>query len=999
MKEFKGGFLADIARYYTSAARESGPALASICFVLPNKRSAMFLKQHVRSCLKEVAVMPRFMTMRTFMSMHARYPEAPHNELMFILYDAYRAALHARGRKESAREFDNFIFWGDIILSDFDDIDRSMANAADLFKNLRNVKEIQANYLDEDQKEVVRRIWGDTTLARPAEEFWLHLANTKEDSADTLAGKFVYLWEILGDVYTFFHKALDTKKMSSPGAQYRQAVEYFRKISVLDVNPDEHFVFVGFNDLSTAETLIFKRLKDLGAASFFWDTAPLKLIGTDSQNSAIARPLKHIRDLCREFPMPEDFTLTPPSKPPHIDVLAMPSNVGQAKALGATLQRWTDENWLEPDSPLSGAVVMPDPSLLMPVLFSIPESISSVNISLGLPYRSTNFASLLRSIVSMQLRARVIHGTPHFYFEDVMGILLHPHIQLIVPEAAQKLSEYISSEKVYNLSASTISATAPELSVVFKSVKGLSDAASVAKYLTDLLDWLQAKIEETDDRRGRRFESLAIKYFREETVATAALIEKYDVSMSERTFLHLFERLFSSRALTVNGTPLRGLQVLGVLETRALDFDNIAILSMNEGIFPRKQYSKTMIPGVLRRAFGLPDFDSLESTYSYCFYRLLARAQRITLYYDSRSEALGGGEISRYVSQIRYLMPGLEANMKSLSPGAVPEEASTICVPKTDKVIARLAQLKAGGAYRFSATALKSYRRCPLQFYLQYVGRMRGSDELADFISAADYGDIVHKSIQELFATRKGAYIDAAFIESLLQEGNNTIERTIRNIVTTQCYPQYVSPDIYSPLPAEGELCCEIVNSIVRSDLRAEIKSYCNPGFTFIENEKKYDSPAWIIDDELAINFYMSIDRVDSISADTLRFIDFKTGKEATSAKLDDLFDGDSTDTDGIFQLLVYCEAYAAMIDPRPDIMPMIHPMKELSKEAKLSPIEIDGITIDSYKRISDSFLPRLKSMIKEIFDPEIPFRQCEEPSRCAFCPFLSLCGRIVPKY
>ena len=194
-------------------------------------------------------------------------------------------------------------------------------------------------------------------------------------------------------------------------------------------------------------------------------------------------------------------------------------------------------------------------------------------------------------------------------------------------------------------------------------------------------------------------------------------------------------------------------------------------------------------------------------------------------------------------------------------------------------------------------------------------------------------------------------------------------------------------------------MCCEIVNSIVRSDLRAEIKSYCNPGFTFIENEKKYDSPAWIIDDELAINFYMSIDRVDSISADTLRFIDFKTGKEATSAKLDDLFDGDSTDTDGIFQLLVYCEAYAAMIDPRPDIMPMIHPMKELSKEAKLSPIEIDGITIDSYKRISDSFLPRLKSMIKEIFDPEIPFRQCEEPSRCAFCPFLSLCGRIVPKY
>ncbi len=998
MKEHKGGFLADIARYYTSA-RESGPTLASVCFVLPNKRSAMFLKQHVRSCLQDVAVMPRFMTMRTFVSMHARYPEAPHDELMFILYDAYRAALHARGRKESAREFDSFIFWGDIILSDFDDIDRSMANAADLFKNLRNVKEIQANYLDDDQKEVVRRIWGDSALARPAEEFWLHLADIEDENSETLAGKFVYLWEILGDVYTFFHKALEAKKMSAPGAQYRQAVEYFRKMSVLDVNPDEHFVFVGFNDLSTAETLIFKRLKDLGAASFFWDTAPLELIGADTPSSAIARPLKHIRDLCREFPMPEDFALTPSSATPQIEVLAMPSNVGQAKALGSTLQHWTEENWLEPDSPLSGAVVMPDPSLLMPVLFSIPESISSINISLGLPYRSTNFASLLRSIVSMQLRARVIRGIPHFYFEDVMGILLHPHIQLIVPEAAQKLSEYISSEKIYNLSSSTISAIAPELTLVFTSVKGLSEAADVAKYLIDMLDWLKEKIENTDDHRGRRFESLAIKYFKEETVAAAALIEKYGVSMSERTFLHLFERLFSSRALTVNGTPLRGLQVLGVLETRALDFDNIAILSMNEGIFPRKQYSKTMIPGVLRRAFGLPDFDSLEATYAYCFYRLLARARRISLYYDSRSEALGGGEISRYVSQMRYLMPGLDVNMRSLSPGAVPEEASTICVPKTDKVLARLEQLKAGGPYRFSATALKSYRRCPLQFYLQYVGRMRGSDELADFISAADYGDIVHKSIQELFAARKGGYIDSAFIESLLQEGNSVIERTIRSTVAAQCYPQYVSADVYAPLPAEGELCCEIVDSIVRSDLRAEIEAYCTPGFTFIENEKKYDSPPWVIDNNLAINFYMSIDRVDSISADTLRFIDFKTGNEATSAKLDELFDGDSTDTDGIFQLLVYCEAYAAMIDPRPDIVPMIHPMKELSKEAHLSPIEIDGVTIDSYKRISEAFLSRLKSMIKEIFNPEVPFRQCDEPSRCAFCPFLSLCGRIVPKY
>lgn len=996
MSEPQSSFLADIARYCTSAHTAS-PPLASLCFVLPNKRSVMFLKQHIRSCLDDIAVMPRFMTMRTFISMHSRYPEAGQRELLFILYDAYRATLRARGRTESTREFDSFIFWGDIILSDFDDVDRAMANADHLFRNLKNVKEIQANYLDDDQKEVVRRIWGDSILSTSAEDFWRHLADDGTGADNTLAAKFVYLWEILGEVYRRFHESLRARHMASPGAQYRQAVEYFKSLSPLDLDPDQHFVFVGFNDISTAEALIFKRLKDLGAASFFWDTAPLSLVEADAQSS-MPRSLLHLRELSRTFPMPDDFVLSLPSSRPEVEVLAMPSNVGQTKALGDTLAQWAANGYLDPESPMSAAVVMPDPALLMPVLFSIPQEISSVNISLGLPYRATNFASLLRSVISMQMRTRVIHGIPHFYFEDVTAILLHPHIQLIAPEAAQKLTEYIASRRVYNLSAASIAEAAPELACIFSPVTGISDPSAVAAYLVGMLDSIGQMIARHDDH-GSRFETMAIRYFRDETVAIAALIEKYGISMSERTFLHLFERIFGSRALTVNGTPLRGLQVLGVLETRALDFDNVAILSMNERIFPRKQYAKTMIPVALRCDFGLPDFDSLEETYAYCFYRLLARAHRVTLYYDSRSEALGGGEISRYISQIRYLMPSLHIAYRTLSPGAVPEETAVISVPKTDKVLARLDKLRAGGPYRLSATALKAYRRCPLQFYLQYVGRMRGSDELADFISASDYGDIVHRSIQSLFAPREGAFIDSSFIDSLLDPDCHEIPRTVRATVTAQCYPQYASADGDGPLPPEGELCCDIVDTIVRHDLEAERAFYCSPGFTFVENEKKFSSPAWKIDASLAVNFYMSIDRVDRLVDGRLRFIDFKTGAEATSATLDSLFDGDATDTDGLFQLLTYCEAYAAMVDPDIDIVPMIHPMKALACGDGLAPVEIDGKVIGSYKDISSDFLPRLKAMIKEIFDPETPFTQCTEASRCAFCPFLSLCGRTVPQY
>lgn len=985
-------FLRDIARYYT-ARREIHPKFDTLAFVLPNKRSAMFLKKHVRDCLTEPAMMPRFMTMRTFISLNAPYPEASERELLFILYDAYLATLHARGRRESAREFDNFVFWGDMMLSDFNDIDCAMANASDLFKNLKDVKEIQADYLDEDQKEVIRRIWGESRLTSHTDEFWQHL-NT--DSEGELGSKFVYLWEILGEVYTRFHEELERRQLATSGSQTRAAVQHFKQLSPLDISGDTHYVFIGFNDLTTAETLIFDRLKSLGIASFFWDTAPLEL-ATALARASGARPLRRLAELARHFPMPADFSIRPQERPPQIEVIGVPSNVGQTKAMGDSLERLMAENAIDSSNPLSTAVVMPDAGLLMPALFSIPESIEAINISLGLPYRSTTFASLLRAIISMQLRARTIHGRTHFYFEDVNAVLTHPHIQLIAPEGAQKLTELIASERLYNLSAARILETVPDLAPLFTAVRDLDNARDVGAYLTSMLDWLGTAINAVSTG-SHRFESMAIDFFKKETETLVALIESHGVRMSERTFLHLFERLFGSRALTVNGTPLRGLQILGVLETRCLDFDNVAILSMNEKIFPRKQYTKTMIPNNLRLGFGLPDFDSLEWTYAYCFYRLMARARRVTLYYDTRSEALGGGEISRYISQMRYLMPKLDISMRNLIPGAVPDDSRTITVGKNDIVMAKLAQLRKGGPLRLSASALKTYKKCPLQFYLQYVRRMRGSDELVDYISASDYGTMVHNTIQSLYEPYKGSVINAGILDRLLAADNREIERTARSQMVAMCYPAYAYDDS-APLPAEGELGCEIISAIVRANLTAERKLYCNPDFTFVDNEMKVDRPAWRIDDGLEVNFYMSIDRVDRIDATKLRFIDFKTGSEATSAKMADLFDGAKHDKDGIFQLLTYCEAYAAMVDPQPDITPMLHPMRMLAQNSELTPLIVDGLPLVSYKQVRDTFRPLLHALVKEIFDPAVPFTQCPDAARCKFCPFLTLCGRVVPEF
>ncbi len=991
-------FLQSVAAYYAEGA-DGRPGPDEIVYVLPNKRSAMFLKKYVRECVDGVAMMPRFMTMRNFVSLFSPYPEASQRELLFVLYEAYRRTMHAHGREDAIREFDSFIFWGDMMLSDFDDIDRSLVNADDLFKNLRDIKEIQADYLDEDQKEVIRRVWGESRMTADVDRFWMHVGDAGADG-EALASKFVYLWEILADVYRQYHRLLAERRLSSPGAQYRNALEAVRNMEAYDIAAGTHYVFVGFNDLSTSETLIFERLRKLGVASFFWDTAPLAL-SEGATVDARPKPLQRLTELVRSFPMPDGYEVPQPASVPDIRVLAVPSNIGQAKAAGRILSKWTAEGLVDTANPLNTAVVLPDQGLLLPTLLSIPEDIAAVNISMGMSYRSTTFASLFHSIISMQLRARQIHGETHFFYEDVCAVLSHPHIRQVAADEADAVLRKIDSDKMYNIPDRGLLEDAPGLSALFVPVRDLGSVADVAAYLLSLFDWLAGRLDAVADGRNvHNFVVGAIRYFREEVEKLAELSETYGVSMSERTFLHLFERIFSARGLTVNGTPLKGLQILGVLETRALDFDNVIILSMNERVFPRRQYTRTMIPNSLRSGFGLPDFDSLEWTYAYCFYRLMARAKNVTLFYDSRADGQGYGEVSRYISQMRYLMPSLNVEMSSVSYMSQACSRSGIVLKKTPEVMRQLDMFRAGGPLRLSASALKTYKACPMRFYLEYVRRMRADEELVDYTTSSQFGTAVHNAVQAVYAAHKGALVTADVIDRWLDPANGIIEGAARQSYISERYPKVENYEAFS-LNFEGDMACGIIASITRANLKAERDFYCRDGasFTFVENEAKTSS-VWKIDDGLEVNFYMSIDRVDRIDGSKLRFIDFKTGADETAAGgVDVLFKREQSEKDGIFQLFTYCEAYLDMVDADVDIQPVLHSMRRLSAGESLVPLTVSRKPVDSYLAYRDEFRPLLKSFIKEIFDPEVDFSQCEKSDACRFCNFRTLCGRVSNSY
>lgn len=1001
-------FLSSVAAYY--AAGVSGrPSAETIVYVLPNKRSAMFLKKYVRGQVSGVAVMPRFMTMGNFISTFAARPEAPGRELIFILYKAYRQVLARHGRKDDGNSFDSFIHWGDMMLEDFDDIDRSLVNADELYRNLKDTKEIQADYLTDGQKEVIRTVWGESRLTEACSDFWMHVNHNGGEESPS--GKFLYLWEILGEVYHEYHRLLKEKGVESPGGQFRSALFAVEALHDYDITRDTHYVFVGFNDLSTAETLIFEKLQRLGAASFFWDTAPLSLVA-ETPGHALPGSMTRLMRLAKAFPMPDDYELPLPEFQHEVYVNSVPSNIGQAKAISPVLREWAVKDCLDPANPINTALVLPDQNLLLPSLMSIPADIRAVNISMGMSYRTTNFASLLHSIVSMQLRARAIRGVTHFYYEDVKAVISQPHIQMVAGKYADAVGEYVSEYKLYNIPAADLMAEAPELASVFTPVHDLGDAQQVADYLIALFDWLEKLLaESTDKNLSEGFETKALAYFRDEVKALSALIGEYDVEMNDSTFFSLFERLFNSRGLTVNGTPLAGLQVLGVLETRALDFDNVIILSVNERVFPRKQYSRTMIPANLRAGFGLPDFNSLEWTYGYCFYRLLARAKRVELFYDARSEGVGNGEISRYISQLRYLMPSVKVNFRSHVYGTQSDTDVQISVPKSPEVMAQLERFKKGGDLRLSATALKSFRACPMKFYLEYVRRMRTGDELHDNLDASDYGTALHNTIQSLFEAYPSSLIGHDAYCHWLSPDNDEVDRAALLFTKLQRAPileknkrreETIDWDKVNAvhLNAEGELAARVLAMMARTNLEAERDFYLELSSDFVYVGKEVEvSGLWRINPKLAVNFYMSIDRVDRTSAEALRFVDFKTGNENLGVEsIETMLSEDASHTDGLFQLLTYSEAYQSIKETDVSIMPMLHPMRLLSNGGKLRPLTVAKKKVEDYNDVKGIFAPRLYAFIERIFDPEEDFVQCKNKDNCTYCSFRTMCGRMEKK-
>ncbi|MCH5216191.1 MAG: PD-(D/E)XK nuclease family protein, partial [Muribaculaceae bacterium] len=795
-------FLKCVAHAYLA---QRDVCLSDCCFIFPNRRSGLFFRKYIGDSLNgKSALLPHITTITDWVSYMSRDVEANRIDQLFILYRAYRNI--AKQRDMFVSPFSKFIFWGDIIINDFNDIDKSLANAKQVFSNIKNYNEIQTSFLTEEQQVAIEDFFGikldshvkNDEYGNPIEQFWLHIGN---DDIDT-KGKFLKLWSVLYPLYKEYNTLLAADGKSYLGAMHRKVSDM---LSDIDTNQLEwkRYIFVGFNMLNESERCIFRTLQKKGIADFYWDcNSPIMNQDNIGATHFIVRNKQTFPSLYPDFEKENTAV-------PNITFVSIPSNTGMAKVATQILNDLPDSNLIPSRAnAINTAIILPDESLFMPVYSSIHKSFDKVNITLGTPLRMFAVTTLLTSIISLHKRTWDKDGVHHFFHEDVKNLLSNPYIASFEPDSILGFIDRLARSKQKMVPITDLQKINSTLEPIFKQISDTDSGSDVLDYLENvyrIVTELVLKLNDKHfDNNTTTLDNGILGRIQQILTQLRHILSIYnDINLQGNTFLLLIQRLINSSTIALEGEPLQGLQVMGILETRNLDFDNIIILSANEKTYPRKMFTRSMIPQNMRIGYNLPTNQHEESVNTYYFYRLLSRAENVYMIYDTRTQIRSGGEESRYIYQLRYLYDKfLHFKNRSYVMKVLNPQPSHIEIKKTDRIMRLLNRYRdnqndSADKKYFSATALKKYLICPLQFYLHYVeGLYPEETKDIEFIDSATFGSVLHDTMKELYygesearninrtlsAEEIKSFIDSTKLEKILIKQINHLHYNIRDM-------------------------------------------------------------------------------------------------------------------------------------------------------------------------------------------------------------------------
>ncbi len=1005
-------FLLQVARHYAAAA-----SLEDYCFVFPNRRSGQFFAHYLqRQLVADDASRPHLMPCVTaindFIAELTGTTSATDIEMMFALYDAYCQAMG-----DEAQEFDKFIYWAQLIISDYNDIDKSLADADGVYRNLSELHDLSSNYLSPEVQEKVKRIFGESLFTaffdtRVDADLWRRVASNgygQPDDNDEAAGikqEFESLWRALSTIYHNYHEALQRRGVVSPGMQLRQAVEQPQPLVRY-----HRLVFVGFGVLSAAEIELFERFKRDNVADFWWDNAGLQrqLLVAPHDPGALL-----IDGYCKRFPAPVPLESIGDALP-AIRVVGVPSTIGQAKVA-------FDEVALLHGKSIETAVVLPDENLLVPLLHSAHD-IHDINVTLGYPLRGSGIVSLMHIVARLHHQASRDRDEWTYYREDVNDILSHPLIKTYFAEEALSMTSRLAVANRFRVPARELCQLS--FSDLFKPAMSSAGSMSEQELQTDYLDQLlsfcnllmgkmQQPSEEVDDDAENSDVELSLQqaflamYIDVLNQLKSSLTE-CNRTLQHSTVFYLIDRLTATAVVPFTGMPLKGLQVMGLLETRSLDFENIIILSMNERIFPRRRSINSFIPNYIRRALGMSTIEQQEAIVAFNFYRLLNRSRHVSLIYDSSSQSLGSSEPSRFIAQLEKVY-GIKLEHVEVAIKPSTSNPIEITVPNREGMLRELYTRSAapdGSVKYLSASVINKYIACPLAFYLHVVQGLNDDNEASDFMDSGSFGNIIHDTLNDCYRvddkSDKGRVFTREDIDFFRKR--HLEAAIVRNIKKHLLHvPADKLDSDTSPLRGEALMIVDTIKSYVNFVLDYDLDLIDKYGpFTVLECEKRHDIPLLQVGDE-KFNFTYKPDRVDCVNG-VVRIVDYKTGGDVTCFKPDEelgeLFNGNMDKRrKAILQLFLYCYAYMIEHDDVEQVMPCIYKVSSMEDSGVLEGGEKTADKPQYVFKMSDAtaraFISRMADTIKGMFDNDFVQAPLDTKSNCCnYCRFIDICRRM----
>ena len=943
-----------------------GAEVSRLAFVFPNRRTGLFFQKY----LSEVADIPLFsptiLTINDLFIQLSGKQSADRISMLFTLYDIY---IRQSGSTET---FDEFLYWGEMLLNDFDDIDKYMANARMLFSNVTDLREIENDFdfLSDEQIAAIRSFWssfyprGDT----PNQQ------------------QFLAVWQVLYDLYEEFRATLAAEGKGYEGMIFREVVESMERGESPDL-PYEQIVFVGLNALSVSEERFLAQLQKREIADFYWDYVSDKVTDPDNKASYfVSRNRKSF---------PSSMKLPPEEKvKTEIEVIGIPSGIGQAKHVYTLLSDWCKEAEMSSEEALRTAVILPDEHLLIPVLNAIPEQIRRINVTMGYPLAGTPVASLIEYILALQKNVRYIDRNPLFYFRDVLPVLNHRYILSTSPEIISSLVKEITENNKIYISHTELEKT-PLLEILFTPVTGVEAFSDylikVLEELNKVMSALSDEEEEDAPQRTNDLEQEFIFHYFTTVNRMKEVMKDARIEMKIDTFFRLLKRVTDTITIPFHGEPLSGLQIMGVLETRALDFDRLIILSMNEGIFPQRKAANSFIPYNLRRGFGLPTYEHQDSVWAYHFYRLIERASHVSLLYDTRSNGLQTGEVSRFVHQLHYHYE-VPMRDKLVVYNVSSSKTPPLAVPKREDIMRRLDAYRKGGSKAISASAINTYLDCPLKFYFSVVEGIREEEEVSETIESDVFGSILHKVMEELYKPFQGKMVTVDLLKAIRKD-----TALLTGAIARAFASEFFKTEVVRSLTGQNYLIGEMIRKYVEKILERDGK--LTP-FVYIESERKINGLI-SLSDHSEIRLKGFIDRVDEV-LDAIRIIDYKSGSGTTTfSSIESLFNKEEKDrAKAVMQVFMYCWMYAHLTENKgKTIQPGIYYVRSLFSDP-FDPSVYHRIERGKSEKVEDfsgyaqAFEEGLRGCLDEIFNPEIPFTQTPTGKACSYCPFKGICGK-----